>query len=109
MAIRRRRHKHGPKERKKHVEELSRQLAPLEELMPEIVEPDGGQEAKYRDATIRVDSASLKLPERLLENDESRRANGVFHLEPVVIVICLILLGWAAFIAYQITLMPPKQ
>ena len=111
MAIRRRRHKHGREGRKKHTDELSAMLAPLEELMPEAVPPPPpGQSVNgdYHDATIRVDSSSIKTPEKLLHEDEPREGLRIFYLEPLVLVILSILLAFVAFVAWQITLMPAK-
>lgn len=117
MAIRRRRHKHGPEGRKKHTDELSAMLAPLEELKPEAVAPppeesapsgNGDGDGGYHDATIRVDSKSVKMPERLLDEDEPRKGLRVFHVEPLVFVVVALMLAFMAFIAWQITLMPPK-
>ena len=109
MAIRRRRHKHGREGRKKHTDELSAMLAPLEELMPEAAAPPAQHvNGDYHDATIRVDSSSVKAPEQLLEEDEPREGLRVFRLEPLVIVILSIMLAFIAFVAWQITKMPPK-
>ena len=105
MAIRRRRHRHGREGRKQHTDELSAQLAPLEELKPELAQqsthsPNG----EYSDATIRVDKASVKTP----NIDGERNTASVFRLEPLVVVIVVAMLAFIAFIAWQITLMPPK-
>ncbi|HZB43956.1 MAG TPA: hypothetical protein VE360_01860 [Pyrinomonadaceae bacterium] len=110
MAIRRRRHKHGREGRKKHTDELSAMLAPLEELKPEMAPPPGQPEGNgdYHDATIRVDSKSVKMPERLLDEDEPREGLRIFYLEPLVLVILSIMLAFVAFVAWQITLMPAK-
>ena len=111
MAIRRRRHKHhGPEERKKHADELSAMLAPLEELHPEAVAPVPAEQARngdYQDATIRVDRKSVHMPERLLDESESREGLSIFYLEPLVLVILVAMLIFIAFVAWQITLMPP--
>ena len=111
MAIRRRRHKHhGPEERKKHADELSEMLAPLEELHPEAVAPVPAEQARngdYQDATIRVDRKSVHMPERLLDESESREGLSIFYLEPLVLVILVAMLIFIAFVAWQITLMPP--
>ena len=109
MAIRRRRHKHGREGRKQHTDELSAMLAPLEELMPEAAPPPGQpSNGDYHDATIRVDSSSVKTPEKLLDEDEPREGLRIFYLEPLVLVILSIFLAFVAFVAWQITLMPPK-
>ena len=109
MAIRRRRHKHGREGRKKHTDELSAMLAPLEELMPEVAAPPAQHvNGDYHDATIRVDSSSVKAPEKLLDEDEPREGLRIFRLEPLVLVILTLALAFIAFIAWRITLMPAK-
>jgi hypothetical protein len=108
MAIRRRRHKHGREGRKKHTDELSALLAPLEELKPEVAAPQQSGNGDYHDATIRVDSKSVKMPERLLDGDEPRKGLRIFRVEPLVLVIVSLMLLFMAFIAWQITLMPAK-
>lgn len=109
MAIRRRRHKHGREGRKQHTDELSAMLAPLEELKPEMMPPPSQPtNGDYHDATIRVDSSSVKAPEQLLDEDEPREGLRIFRLEPLVVVILVVMLAFIAFVAWQITLMPAK-
>ena len=106
MKIRRWRHAHdGGHGRKKHQEELAERLAPLEETGE--FEKSGQHftpEAAVADDTITVNSQSVKMPEKFLEEDRS--AAHIFRLEPVVIVLLLIMLGFVAFIAWKITEMP---
>ena len=83
-------------------------LAPLEELKPEAAGPQQPGNGDYHDAPIRVDSKSVKMPERLLDEDEPRKGLRVFRLEPLVLVIVALMLAFMAFVAWQITLMPPK-
>ncbi len=104
MAIRRRRHKHGPEGRKQHTDQLSAQLAPLEELKPELAEAIPSNNGEYSDATIRVDSKSVLTPSNYLDE----QAQSIFRLEPVVVVILIGMLAFIAFIAWQITEMPTK-
>lgn len=95
--------------RKKRTAELSAQLAPLEELEASKSgqpQPDGdGNHAP--DDTIRVDSASLKLPEKLTEDE--REGAAIFRVEPVVVAILIVMLAFIAFVAWQITLMPAAR
>lgn len=107
MAVIRRRHAHDKDGRRKHVSELSERLAPLEELgAAKAAEQAGGNgDVAVADDTIRVDSSKLKLPGKLV--DEDRDVAGVFRLDPLVIVILAAFLCFVAFIAWQITLMPP--
>ena len=110
MAIKRWRHKHGPEGRKKHTDELSARLAPLEELQPEkaLPQPTQSSNGDYHDATIRVDSTSVKTTSQLLDEAAERKGASIFYLEPVVIAILLCMLAFIAFIGWQITLMPEK-
>lgn len=115
MAIRRRRHKHGREGRKQHTDELSAMLAPLEEQKPEAAapqlndaQPPANGNGEYHDATIRVDSRSVKMPDRLLDEDEPRQGLRIFRLEPLVLVIVAAMLVFMAFIAWQISQMPAK-
>ena len=105
MAVRknRRTHRHKSDEKKRHREQSAR-LAPLEETKEfERSEQHDGHHAA-RD-TIRVDSASVKMPEQLIA--EERDAADTFRPHPIVVVIVLLALAFIAFIAWQITLMPP--
>ena len=106
MAIRRRRHKHGREGRKKHTDELSAMLAPLEETKKFQESPQSEGKRGASDDTIRVGSSSVKMPEQLIEED--RDAASVFRLEPVAVFLLVLFLAFVAFIAWQITLMPPK-
>ncbi len=116
MAIRRRRHAHtGKGERRKHAKELASRLAPPEEqeaaaaAESQEAAGQGGDvhEGHAPDDTIRVDAKNLKLPEKFLEDE--RGAAHVFRLEPVALVILVAFLTFVAFIAWQITLMPPTK
>ena len=102
-----RRYRFGKRRGKKETAELSARLAPLEETaaadkmqqaMPE------GQPAN--DDTIRINTASLNLPKRLVE--EERTGARIFYLDPIVVAILVFMLAFIAFIAWQITLMPAK-
>ncbi|HEX5708516.1 MAG TPA: hypothetical protein VFX96_14530 [Pyrinomonadaceae bacterium] len=106
MAVRRFRHKHGRKDRKKHADELSALLAPLEELHPELAAETqrAAGDGSYSDATIKVDNTSVKAPEELI--DRERAPANVFHLDTVVLVILCAMLAFIAFIAWQISQMP---
>ncbi|MDT5263213.1 MAG: hypothetical protein QOC61_2217 [Acidobacteriota bacterium] len=80
-------------------------LTPLEETkeFKRSSQRDGDHDA---DDTIRVDSASVRMPERLI--DEEKEGGSIFHLEPVALVILAFMLAFIAFVAWQITLMPEK-
>ncbi|HEX8097590.1 MAG TPA: hypothetical protein VF507_06120 [Pyrinomonadaceae bacterium] len=79
--------------------ELSARLAPPEErASPERGSNNGG--------SIIIDASDVKLPDDLMA--EGRESKGVFHLEPVALVIVLVALAFIAFIAWQISLMAPQ-
>jgi hypothetical protein len=103
----RRRYRFGRRRGKKETAELSARLAPLEEVLkPEELQqavPDG---RPPNDDTIRVNTAALKLPERLVE--EERSGARIFYLDPIVVAILVFMLAFIAFVAWRITLMPEK-
>lgn len=104
MKIRRRRHAHGGgHERRQHEQEMAARLAPLEETAA-FKESDQRTGEHAAADTIKVSNESVKMPDKFLEED--RDASGIFHLEPVVIAILVVMLLFIAFIAWQITLMP---
>ena len=85
---------------------MAARLTPLEEM-------EGFRDSRQRDAgrgapddTIRVGSASVRLPDRLAE-DESGDGSA-FRLDAAVVVITALMLAFVAFVAWQITLMPAK-
>ena len=93
--------------KKRDTAQLAAQLAPLEEL----IKNKGQTQEKPVDATgqtdsIVVDKNSLKLPKEMLE--ESNQGKNIWRLEPVAVVILVVALAFIAFIAWQISLMPPE-
>jgi hypothetical protein len=106
VRIRRRRHNHGSgPERRQHEQEMAARLAPLEETEG-FAESDQRKGDKSAPDTITVSNQSVKMPDKFLE--EERDASGVFRLEPIVLAILVFMLLFMAFVAWQITLMPPK-
>ncbi len=106
VKIRRRRHQHGSgPERRKHEEEMAARLAPLEETAA-FAESDQSTGEHTAPDTITVSNQSVKMPDKFLE--EERDASGIFRLEPIVLAILVAMLLFMGFIAWQITLMPPK-
>lgn len=105
MAVKKKRrsHRHKSDDKKRH-HELSARLAPLEETKEfrRSEQHDGGGDGA---GTIRVGSKSVKMPEQLLA--EERDAADTFRPHPIVVVILLVAIAFIAFIAWQITLMPP--
>lgn len=97
---------HWPDGRHEHEENEADRLAPLEET-------DAFEESHQKDAsahtpddTIRVDSASVPMPESF--EDDEREGASIFRLEPVALFILLAMLAFIAFVAWQISLMPEK-
>lgn len=86
--------------------EAAERLAPLEETdaFKESTQTDSKHAA---DDTIRVDSTSVQMPESFV--DEDREGASIFRLEPVALFILVAMLAFIAFVAWQISLMPPKQ
>ena len=98
-------HAHGPGDHHGHSGNLAERLAPLEETgaFRKSGQTDGNH-GTVKD-TIRVDKNSVKLPEKFLEDE--RGTADTFRLHPVVITIVALMLAFIAFVAWQITLMPP--
>jgi len=96
---------HWPGSRHVHEEDAAAKLAPLEET-------DAFKDSPQKDTThapddtIRVDSASVPMPESFVE--EEREGASIFRMEPVALFILLVMLAFIAFIAWQISLMPNK-
>jgi hypothetical protein len=100
------------KRRKGDTAQLAAQLAPLEELdsrgvatrpgsSPHLGEP----QADPHYGAIVVDNDSLHLPKDIMEGGGEKTYLG---MEPVVLVILGIMLVFIAFIAWQISLIPPE-
>lgn len=100
------------KHKKGDTARLAAQLAPLEEQdrqaakrqlpvqpAPSEIQGDPGFSA------IVVDHNNLQVPKDIMEGGDEKTYLG---MEPVVIVILGVMLLFIAFIAWQITLMPPE-
>jgi hypothetical protein len=97
----------GRRREKTPTQELAARLAPLEETeTAEESQQAMPKDGRTPDDTIRVDTSKVKVPDRL--TDEDRHGASIFHLEPVVVLILALMLGFIAFIAWQVTLMPAK-
>jgi hypothetical protein len=97
---------HWPGGRREHeAKAAAERLTPLEET-EEF--KDSAQKDSERDAddTIRVDSASVQMPENFVE--EEREGASIFRLEPVALFILVATLVFIAFVAWQVSLMPDK-
>lgn len=101
------------KQRKGDTQELAAQLAPLEEQDKPAAEQQIGS---HIDATspspadrnfgaIVVDSEDLKVAADLAETQENKQLLG---MEPVVLVVLILMLGFIGFITWQISLMPAR-
>ena len=102
--------KHNRK--KDDTNQLAAQLAPLEELDKSAAEQqignrlestNGKQQRDY--GAIVVDNANLNVPKDIIEGRDEKQFLG---MEPVVLVVLIIVLGFIAFIAWQISLMPAR-
>jgi hypothetical protein len=107
-------HRHAGNRRRKKgdTDRLAAQLAPLEEQDKPAAEQQVGSnlnsinEQTARDyGAIVVDNENLKLPGDIMETRDENRFLGI---EPVVLVVLIIVLSFIAFIAWQISLMPPR-
>ncbi len=95
----------GRRREKTPTQELAARLAPPEESeKAEELHQAVPEKARGRDDTIRVDTSNVKLPEKF--SDEDREGARIFYLEPVVVALLALALGFIAFIAWQVTLMP---
>jgi len=98
------------------ADQLAAQLAPLEEQDKQAAAEQVGAELNSTSGeadlsdpdygAIVVDSDKLKIPTGINEEEDEKRFLG---LEPVVLVVLILSLVFIAFIAWQITLMPPAK
>ena len=102
----RRKHKKGD------TTQLAAQLAPLEELQKRKGANQVASAAAVVSAddphygAIVVDNKGLRVARDVMESGDEKTYLG---MEPVVIVILGVMLLFIAFIAWQITLIPPGQ
>ena len=97
------------KRRKGDTDQLAAQLAPLEEQdKPAAEQQIGAPLNKASDlhfGAIIVDNDNLNVPVDITETPEKRHFLGI---EPVVLVVLILMLGFIAFIAWQISSMPAR-
>ena len=86
-------------------DDVAERLKPLEETEEIKDSPQVEGSQRGPDDTIRIDSASVPMPESLMDDDE-REGASIFRLEPVVLFILVAMLAFIAFVAWQITWMP---
>jgi hypothetical protein len=94
--------------RKTDTGKLAAQLAPLEEQNRDAARKQGMTDtsidsAAHGHGVILVESS--RLPKGVMEGDEKKRFLGI---EPVVLVIVTLMLAFIAFIAWQVSEMPPN-
>ena len=98
--------RHRVKRSKSDTARLAAALAPLEEqssrtaTASEERKAGGTQEA----GTIVVDKNNLQVPKEMVEGN----GKGFLGMEPVVLVILGFMLCFIAFIAWQVSEMPPE-
>ena len=101
------------KQRKGDTQELAAQLAPLEEQDKPAAEQQIGSPGDATSASpadrnfgaIVVDSEHLKVANDLAETQENKQLLG---MEPVVLIVLILMLGFIGFITWQISLMPAR-
>ena len=106
-------HSRKHKRKKGDTDQLAAQLAPLEEQDKPAAEQQigsrlkssNGQHQQRNYGAIVVDNADLNVPKAMVEDGEEKQFLG---LEPVVLVVLIIMLGFIAFITWQISLMPAR-
>ena len=105
-------HERRKKRRKRDTDQLAAQLAPLEEQDKPAAEQQIGvrldiatNHSDGQAGAIIVDNDDLKLPTDIMETQGERHFLG---MEPVVLVVLILMLGFIAFITWQISLMPSQ-
>jgi len=97
------------KRRKGDTDQLAAQLAPLEEQDKPAAEHQIGAPINTASdrhfGAIIVDNDDLNVPADIMETPEKRHFLGI---EPVVLVVLILMLGFIAFIAWQISSMPAR-
>ena len=105
-------HARRRKRRKGDTDRLAALLAPLEEQNKPAAEHQLGGPLNAATArsdrqfgAIIVDNEDLKVPTDIIGTQDDKHFLG---LEPVVLVVLIIMLGFIAFIAWQVSLMPAR-
>ena len=100
------------KRRKRDTDRLAAQLAPLEEINKPAAEQQvgGSVDANYPTdrhlGSIIVDSEHVKIGTDFVEGEKEKKH--FLGIEPVVLVVLILVLGFIGFIAWQISLMPAR-
>ena len=103
-------HARKHKRKKRDTDQLAAQLAPLEEQDKPAAEQQIGSQLESTNGqqhygAIVVDNVNLRVPTDIIEGGEEKHFLG---MEPVVLVVLIMVLGFIAFIAWQISLMPAR-
>jgi hypothetical protein len=98
---------HRLKRRRGDTRELAAQLAPLEELRPEViagrgVPGDSPGLVSQQNGAIVVGNHMLHLSKDVVEVETQKR----LRIEPVVLMIVALMLAFIIFIAWQVSQMP---
>jgi hypothetical protein len=103
---------HRRKKSKGNTAQLAAQLAPLEEQTGRaekqqvgIAQSSGNGGASQEYGAIVVDNAAGNLSKDIMEGGPEKT---LFGMEPVVLVILGVMLAFIAFVAWQISQMPPE-
>lgn len=105
------RHFRKHKRRKGETGHLAAQLAPLEEQNKPAAEKQIGSRLELTNGQPQRDFGAIVVEnENLNVRDiiEGRDEKHFLGIEPVVLVVLIIVLGFIAFIAWQISLMPAR-
>jgi hypothetical protein len=98
---------HRLKRRRGDTRKMAAQLAPLEELRPEVnagsgVPGDSAGLVSQENGAILVGNHRLHLSKDVVEGETQKR----FRVERVALVIVLLMLAFIIFIAWQVSQMP---
>ena len=89
------------------MRERADRLAPPEETARRGGNGGPSSGGAYNDGTIYVSSTSISLPKNF-EEDDDKKESRILGLEPVVFAVLVVALLFIGFVAWQISLMPPK-
>ncbi len=89
------------------VDAKSREAAERAAHLAPPEEQRGSAASSYDNGRIAVNTGSLKLPKGFVEEEEER--SRVLRPDPAVLVILGIAIAFISFIAYLISIAPPKQ
>ena len=102
--------RHRSRKRKGDTAQLAAQLAPLEELNKTAQKQGGDAITGFHDPVAHQEVGAIVVEADSVNHAENQRTKheAMLGLEPVVIVILCLMLGFIAFVAWQISQMPPQ-